>query len=191
MFERQWIWQPVTYMFLHAGITHILFNMLGIWMFGVELERMWGTRFFIRYYAITGIGAAITTLLVALLPFDFAAETYRAVTIGASGALYGLLLAFAIYFPNRPILMFLLFPIPAKYFVIIIGAISFLSATGGGGPTVAHAAHLGGHDLRVFLSQGRRRRPHGGDQIPLPEMEDEPAAPQVRRVLGRPLGLGP
>ena len=147
--------------------------------------------FFVRYYAITGIGAAITTLLVALLPFDFAAETYKAVTIGASGALYGLLLAFAMYFPNRPILMFLLFPVPAKYFVIIIGAISFLSATGGGTPTVAHAAHLGGHDLRVPLPQGRRRRAHGGDQIPLPEMEDEPAAAQVRRVLGRPVRLGP
>jgi membrane associated rhomboid family serine protease len=154
VFERRWIWQPVTYMFLHQGITHILFNMLGIWMFGVELERMWGTRFFLRYYAVTGIGAAITTLVVSLLPFDAAALTYRAVTIGASGALYGLLLAFALYYPNRPILMFMLFPIPAKYFVIIIGAISFLSSTSGGAPTVAHAAHLGGMIFGYFYLKG-------------------------------------
>jgi membrane associated rhomboid family serine protease len=153
VFERQWLWQPATYMFLHGGITHILFNMLGVWMFGVELERMWGTRFFLRYYAVTGVGAAITTLIVAVLPFEFAAQTYRAVTIGASGALYGLLLAFALYYPNRPILMFLLFPIPAKYFVIIIGAISFLSSASGGG-AVAHAAHLGGMIFGYFYLKG-------------------------------------
>jgi membrane associated rhomboid family serine protease len=154
VFEHRWIWQPITYMFLHGGITHILFNMLGIWMFGVELERMWGTRFFVRYYAVTGIGAAITTLVVALLPFEATAQTYRAVTIGASGALYGLLLAFALYFPNRPILMFLLFPVPAKYFVIIIGAISFMSSTSGRAPTIAHAAHLGGMVFGYFYLKG-------------------------------------
>ena len=67
--RARWIWQLVTYMFLHEGVTHILFNMLGIWMFGVELERMWGTQLLPEYYAITGVGAAITTLVVALLPF--------------------------------------------------------------------------------------------------------------------------
>ena len=72
--ERFWIWQPVTYMFMHAGPTHILFNMLGIWMFGVELERLWGTKFFVRYYAVTGIGAAITTIVVAFLPFEATAR---------------------------------------------------------------------------------------------------------------------
>jgi membrane associated rhomboid family serine protease len=153
---RHWVWQPITYMFLHGGIFHIAFNLLGIWMFGVELERMWGTKLFLRYYAITGIGAAITTIVVGLLPFAFTAGTYTAVTVGASGALYGLLLAYAMYFPDRPILMFLLFPVPAKYFVIIIGAISFLSATGGGAPGVAHAAHLGGLIFGyVYLRNGR------------------------------------
>jgi membrane associated rhomboid family serine protease len=150
--ERQWLWQPVTYMFLHAGALHILFNMLGIWMFGVELERLWGTRFFLRYYAFTGIGAAITTIAVAFLPFAFAAGVYNAPTLGASGALYGLLLAFAKYYPDRPILMMLLFPIPAKYFVIIIGAMSFL--TGGGG--VAHGAHLGGLLFGYLFLRNRR-----------------------------------
>jgi membrane associated rhomboid family serine protease len=155
--ERRFIWQPATYMFLHAGLFHILFNMLGIWMFGVELERTWGTRYFARYYAITGVGAAVTTILVSLLPFDATAGTYRAITVGASGALYGLLMAYAIYFPHRPILMFMLFPIPARYFVIIVGAISFLSATGAGGSSgVAHVAHLGGMIFGyLYLQNGR------------------------------------
>ena len=154
--ERRWLWQPVTYMFLHANFFHILFNMLGLWMFGVELERMWGTRFFVKYYAITGVGAAICTILVGLLPFAPTAITYTAVTIGASGALYGLLVAYALYFPDRPILMFLLFPVPAKFFVIIIGAISFLSATGAGSPAVAHVAHLGGIIFGYLYLRGGR-----------------------------------
>jgi membrane associated rhomboid family serine protease len=149
---RLWLWQPVTYMFMHAGPAHILFNMLGIWMFGVELERMWGTRFFLRYYAVTGIGAALTTIVVSLLPFAATAHTYTTVTVGASGALFGILLAFALYFPERPILMALLFPIPAKYFVIIIGALSYFSSPGG----VAHAAHLGGVIFGYLFLQGGR-----------------------------------
>jgi membrane associated rhomboid family serine protease len=153
--ERRFVWQPVTYMFLHAGIGHILFNMLGIWMFGVELERMWGTKFFVRYYAITGVGAALTTIVVGLLPFAVTAPTYTAVTIGASGAFYGLLLAYGMYFPDRPILIFLLFPVPAKYVVMIYGAISFLLAASGGS-TVAHAAHLGGLIVGyLYLKNGR------------------------------------
>jgi membrane associated rhomboid family serine protease len=150
--QRFWLWQPVTYMFLHAGPTHILFNMLGVWMFGVELERMWGTRFFLRYYAITGVGAAITTIVVSLLPFAVTAPTYGTATVGASGALFGILLAFALYFPERPILMALLFPIPAKYFVIIIGALSYFSSPGG----VAHAAHLGGVIFGYLYLKGGR-----------------------------------
>jgi len=155
--ERGWLWQAVTYMFLHGSTLHILFNMLGIWMFGVELERMWGTRFFLKYYAITGVGAAICTIVVALLPFALTGLAYKVPTIGASGALYGLLVAYALYFPDRPILMFLLFPVPAKFFVIIIGAISFLSATGStGSPTVAHVAHLGGIVFGYFYLKGGR-----------------------------------
>ena len=151
--ESLWFWQPVTYMFLHGGPIHILFNMLGIWMFGVELERLWGTRFFVRYYAITGIGAGLTVIAVGLLPFAATAPTYEAITIGASGALYGLLMAFAIYFPDRPILMFLLFPIPAKYFVMIVGALAFLS---GPGSQVSEGAHLGGLIFGYFYLKGGR-----------------------------------
>ena len=151
--ERGWIWQIGTYMFLHAGPMHILFNMLGVWMFGVELERLWGTTFFARYYAITGVGAGVTALVASLLPFDALQATYGAITIGASGALYGLLMAFAFYYPDRPILMFLLFPIPAKYFVMIIGAMAFLVAPGS---QVSNAAHLGGLLFGYLFLRNRR-----------------------------------
>jgi membrane associated rhomboid family serine protease len=154
--ERWWIWQPVTYMFVHAGTTHILFNMLGVWMFGVELERMWGTRFFVRFYAIAGLGAAATSIVWSLLPLPGAAALYYVPTVGASGALYGLLLAFAMYFPDRPILVFLLFPIPAKYFVIIMGALTFMASAGGGGSGVAHTAHLGGLVVSFLYLKGTK-----------------------------------
>jgi membrane associated rhomboid family serine protease len=151
--ERGWVWQPVTYLFLHGDLMHILFNMLGIWMFGVELERRWGTRFFLQYYAVTGLGAAATVIAVGLLPFAATASTYIATTIGASGALYGLLMAYAIYYPDRPILLFMIFPVPAKYFVMIIGAIAFLSGPGGG---VSNSAHLGGLIFGyLYLRSGR------------------------------------
>ncbi len=138
------LWQPFTYMFLHSGIFHILFNMLALWMFGVELERMWGSRFFLKYYFVCGAGAALTTMVLAFTPFAFADQLYSALTIGASGAVYGILLAYALYFPDRPIYMYLVFPIPAKYFVMIIGAISLLSSMGGPGGGIAHTTHLGG-----------------------------------------------
>ena len=151
--ERGWIWQPVTYLFMHAGMFHILFNMLGVWMFGIELERMWGTRYFLRYYAVTGVGAAATVIAVSLLPFQATAQSYESITVGASGALYGLLMAYAIYYPDRPILMFLIFPVPAKYFVMIIGAIAFLSGPGG---QVSNMAHLGGLLFGyLYLQNGR------------------------------------
>lgn len=154
--EQHFLWQPVTYMFLHARTpTHILFNMLILWMFGVELERMWGTSYFVKFYGIAGIGAGLTTILVSLLPFAITREVYVSNTIGASGALYGLMLAWALYYPNRPILMFLLFPIPAKYFVAILGGIAFLTSIQGGG-TIAATTHLGGLLVGYIYLRGRR-----------------------------------
>jgi membrane associated rhomboid family serine protease len=148
-----WIWQLGTYMFLHGGPVHILFNMLGVWMFGTELERLWGTKFFSRFYAITGGGAGLTVVAVGLLPFEVTQPTYVLPTIGASGALYGLLMAFAMYYPERPILMFLLFPVPAKYFVMILGALAFLAGPGGG---ISNAAHLGGLIFGYLYLRGGR-----------------------------------
>ena len=143
-FERLWIWQPLTYLFLHGGFSHILFNMLALWMFGVELERLWGTEAFVKYYAVTGLGAAASVLIMALLPISGADLAYAIPTIGASGAVYGVLLAFAMHYPNRPILLALLFPIPAKYFVMIMGGFVFMSSVSSPGGGVSHSAHLGG-----------------------------------------------
>jgi len=116
--------------------------MLVLWMFGVQLERLWGSRFFLKYYLVAGVGAAGVTLAACWLPFSFAEATYVTATIGASGATYGLLLAFAIYYPEAPIFVLALFPVPARYFVMILGAIAFISTPRGGG--VAHVTHLGG-----------------------------------------------
>ena len=152
--ERGWIWQLVTYMFLHGGALHILFNMLGIWMFGVELERRWGTRFFLQYYAVSGIGGGLTFLLLSLLPFDAMRLTYLTPAVGASGALFGLLLAFAIYYPDRPILLILVF-VPARIFVMIYGGFALLN-TFQPSRGVADAAHLGGMIFGYLYLQGGR-----------------------------------
>jgi len=150
-----WLWQLGTYMFLHGGLFHILFNMLALWMFGTELERIWGTRYFLKFYLVTGVGAGALTVLFSLLPFGFAQQVHYSNVIGASGAIYGLLLAYAIYFPDRPIYMYFVFPIPAKIFVAIMGAIAFLSSLGDSGG-VANATHLGGLIVAyLFLKSGR------------------------------------
>jgi membrane associated rhomboid family serine protease len=134
------IWQPVTYMFLHDpyGFGHILFNMLALWMFGADLERDWGTRRFLKYYFVCGVGAAMCDIVFNAL---FGSLNVR--TIGASGAIYGLLLAFGMLYPDRTVLFSFLFPIKAKYFVMIIGAIAFLSSFSANSG-VSHIAHLGG-----------------------------------------------
>ena len=142
--ESLWLWQPVTYMFLHAGLTHLVFNMLALWMFGVELERLWGTEAFARFYALCGLGAAATTIGASLLPFGFADSLYVTPTIGASGAIYGLLAAYGLVFADRPIYMYMVFPVPAKYFVLITGAIALLLSVTSSGGQMAHLAHLGG-----------------------------------------------
>ncbi len=134
--KKLFIWQVVTYLFLHGGFFHILFNMFALWMFGSDLERIWGTRRFLTYYFFTGVGAGILTLLFtpgSIVP-----------TIGASGAVYGLLLGFAYYFPERRIYLYMLFPVSARVFVIIFGAIAFLSSISQQGSGIAHIAHLGG-----------------------------------------------
>ena len=132
------IWQLFTYMFLHGSIGHILFNMLTLWMFGMDLERDWGTKRFLKYYFICGIGAGLCDVLV-----NAALGHLNTRTIGSSGAIYGLLLAFGVLYPDRVVLMSFLFPIKAKYFVMIIGAIAFISSLGSSSG-VGNVAHLGG-----------------------------------------------
>jgi membrane associated rhomboid family serine protease len=155
--EHLALWQPFTYMFLHStgGVGHILINMLSLWMFGTELERTWGTRFFTKYYIVTGVGAAATSLLLSFWIDDI----YYNVTVGASGAIYGLLLAYGMYFPHRPIYLYFIFPIPARIFVMIVGAIAFLSSISGPGGGVAHSAHLGGLVVGYLYLKTLRSRP--------------------------------
>ena len=155
--ERFELWQLATYMFLHGGIFHILFNMLALWMFGTELERIWGTRYFLKFYFVTGIGAAALTVMFSLLPFDLARVVYGSNTMGASGAIYGLLLAYAMYFPDRPILL-VVFPVPAKIAVTILGAIALFSSLSESGG-VANATHLGGLLVAYLFLKGARMHP--------------------------------
>lgn len=131
-------WQIFTYMFLHGGFMHLFFNMFALWMFGMDIENMWGTKKFLIYYFLCGVGAGIANLLIAPL-FGQAAPT-----IGASGAIYGILVAFGFLFPDRPIYLYFFVPIKAKYLVIIYMVIEFLSASNSFNSGVAHIAHLGG-----------------------------------------------
>ncbi|MEQ9264994.1 MAG: rhomboid family intramembrane serine protease [Balneolaceae bacterium] len=129
-------WQLVTYMFLHGNVGHIFFNLFALWIFGQAIENLWGTRRFMVYYLLTGIGAALIHMLVSNY-FDY--------TIGASGAVFGILLAFGMMFPDRYIiLLFPPIPIKAKYFVGIYGVMELLSGLSRTDSGVAHFAHLGG-----------------------------------------------
>ncbi len=136
VWKKYFLWQLFTYIFLHGGISHILFNLLALWMFGGDLENYWGSKKFLKYFFFCGIGAGIST--VVLTPNQFIP------IIGASGAIYGILLAFGWLFPNRLIYIYFLFPIPAKYMVIIFGLIELFSSIEGTGGGIAHLTHLGG-----------------------------------------------
>jgi membrane associated rhomboid family serine protease len=133
-----YVWQLVTYLFLHGGWFHIIFNLFALWMFGSDLESRWGGRKFLFYYFLTGIGAGILDVTLNAL---FVANPPP--TIGCSGAVYGVLLAYGMLFPERLIYMWGIIPVKAKWFVVIMGAIEFVSSFGVGSG-VSHFAHLGG-----------------------------------------------
>jgi membrane associated rhomboid family serine protease len=136
------VWQLFTYMFLHGSVTHWLFNMLTLWMFGAPVEGTWGTQRFLRYYVYCGIAAGVCDVVVrSALPHP----SYPPLpgTIGASGAIFGLLVAYAVLFPDTPVLMFLLFPMKAKTMVMIFIGIALLMSFGPN-TGVATIAHLGG-----------------------------------------------
>jgi membrane associated rhomboid family serine protease len=159
------VWQPVTYLFVHAGIFHLVFNLLGIWMFGVELERLWGTRAFTKFFFVCGITAGLATLGAGLLPIDAAwrERTYLGVTVGASGAIFGILYAWARAFPYRTVLMFLIFPMQARWFAAVMIAIELAAAVQSGLTSgVAYLAHFAGLlAAYVYLNTGSGRRPGG------------------------------
>lgn len=131
-------WQLVTYMFLHGGFFHLLLNMFALWMFGVELENIWGQKRFLTYYMLCGIGAGLCNLFIAPL------FTTVGPTVGASGAIYGILVAFGYLFPDRNIYIYGVFPVKAKFLVIFYMLIEVFSVAGGTNSGIAHMAHLGG-----------------------------------------------
>ncbi len=158
-----WIWQLFTYMFLHSsGVFHVLFNMLVLWWFGSELESRWGPKFFLTYYLTCGLGAGAIYLIGA---FIYAFATGQVLTVlsplvGASGATYGLLLAYGILFGEREIYFMMLFPMKAKFFVMIIGLVELVTLLDSGmGSQTANLAHLGGIVVGfVFLALVARYR---------------------------------
>ncbi len=180
------IWQLVSYMFMHGGVTHILFNMFALWMFGKVLENVWGPKRFLNYYLITGIGAGVVQLLIAWIRIksiesglhpdqiamvlqegadvisrgmnyqDPGMRELNAIintsTVGASGAVYGILLAFGIMFPNSILYIYFAIPVKAKYAMMaLIGLEFYLGFANNPGDNVAHFAHLGGMIFGFFL----------------------------------------
>jgi len=141
------IWQLVTYLFLHAGFFHVIFNLFVLWMFGADLENLWGGRQFLFFYFLTGIGAGICNVLVE--------PSSTATTIGCSGAVYGLILAYGMLFPDRPILFALFIPMKAKWFAALMGLIEFASSFGTPGSGISHVAHLGGMLFAFLYLRGR------------------------------------
>ena len=133
-------WQVLSYQFMHGGLGHLFFNMLALWMFGMELEHLWGSRRFAVYYLLCGIAAAVVHLSVHPI-----IDGSMVPTIGASGSIMGVLLAFGMTYPDRPIMMFpLFFPIPARIFVMIYAGFDLLNGLMNTSDGVAHFAHLGG-----------------------------------------------
>ncbi len=150
LFEKFFVWQIFTYMFLHAtSLSHILFNMLLLWWLGSELEQRWGSRFFLIYYLVCGVGAGIIYMIGLTFHYLVAGPSLAWISpvVGASGAVFGLLLAYGIIFGDRIVYFFMLFPMQARYFVMILAGIEFitlLNSKASGESNVANLAHLGG-----------------------------------------------
>jgi membrane associated rhomboid family serine protease len=132
------VWQLLTYQFMHGGFSHILFNMFALWMFGMEIENEWGSKKFLIYYLLCGVGAGLFHLLLSPI-----LGLALAPTIGASGAIFGVMIAFALMFPDRYIYLYLFIPIKAKYLIVILVALEFFMVDSASS-SVAHLAHLGG-----------------------------------------------
>jgi membrane associated rhomboid family serine protease len=156
VFANGYIWQIVSYMFLHGGMFHIFLNMYALLLFGSHIEHLWGSKKFLYYYFFTGVGAGVLILVINMA--SGGAAPYIP-TIGASGAVFGLLLAFGVLFPDVEILLFFILPIKAKFLVILYGGIEFYSLiTMGANSSVSHVGHLGGllFGLIFFFIMKRR-----------------------------------
>jgi len=138
--QRLYVWQVVSYMFLHGGFMHLFFNMLMLWIFGPTIEAVWGSRQFLRYYLICGVGGAVAMMLL----------SYHSRVVGASGAIMGLYLAYAMMFPDSRIYLYFLFPVKAKYLIMGLAVLQLVN--GLSGPSgIAYFAHLGGMATGLFF----------------------------------------
>ena len=187
------IWQPFTYLFVHDLLDkpplHLLLNMFMLWMFGRELEILWGKRRFYIYYFLTGVGAGLISLLVKTIPVFFGHAPSDVPTIGASGAIFGILIANAVLFPDRQIYL-IPFPITIamRPYVAVMAGIEFFGTLGIGGDGVSHICHLGGilvgylylrrgsflYNSRNFLSDWKRRRLRKKFDVYVREHRDKP-----------------
>lgn len=144
--ERGFVWQLVTYMFLHGGIWHLAINMFIIWMFGTPLERLWGETRFLKFYFLCGLGGAVFSFVFA----------YNTGVIGASGAGYGILLAYGMLFPYNEVYVWGIFPMKARTLVIVLIGMEFIFGISGG-TGIAHFAHLGGMAAGLLYTRGDHR----------------------------------
>lgn len=150
VFHHLAFWQLGTYLFFHGGIWHLLINMLMLFYFGCALERKWGTKRFIKFYFLTGVGAGICSVLTSF--------NSTVPIVGASGAIFGVLVAYAVLFPETTVFMFFIFPMKIKYAVYIFGAINLFGALGYEGGNIAYIAHLGGGALGyIYVKSGKLR----------------------------------
>lgn len=174
------LWQLITYMFMHANLEHIFFNMFAVWMFGRTLEHVLGAKRFLIYYMVCGIGAGLVQELIQYIQYATELSHYDGVdtglavipmaeylnlmtTVGASGAVYGILLAFGMLFPNTQMFVFPLpFPIKAKFFVIGYAVIELFAGLGASGDGIAHFAHLGGMIFGFLLMMYWKKKNNNG-----------------------------
>ncbi|MDD5629275.1 MAG: rhomboid family intramembrane serine protease [Elusimicrobia bacterium] len=200
--QERWVWQPFTYMFVHGGFLHLLFNVFMLWMFGMTIEAQWGTREFLKFYFVCGLGVALVK--VALWP-------YSAIPlIGASGAIFGLLVAFAMLYPESVVYLYFFIPIKAAHMAILCGAIEFFMMLGQGNGGVDHFAHLTGLGvgylyirwwwvLKVRVKsawsglaapEAKPRRPARPSRAAQPEPERPASMEDVDRILDKILAKG-
>lgn len=152
---------------MHGSPTHLFFNMFALWMFGASLENLWGSKRFLIYYLITGLGAAFLHEAVLYIEYlqlldemllDQIAQLASTPTVGASGAVFGILLGFGMMYPNQPIYIYFLFPIKTKYFVAIYGALELWNGLANANSEIAHFAHLGGMLFGYLIIKSWQRR---------------------------------
>lgn len=177
IFDR-WLWQPITYLFIHGNIWHLIFNLFALWMFGMPVESQWGGAEFLKYYFLCGVGAALTSTAIGIhstIP-----------VIGASGPIYGLLVAFAMLYPDAVVYLYFLIPVKAAHMAILFGALEFFAGATGATPGIARFAHLGGMVTGYLYIRwwwvwkvNAKSLAHG---LLHRDVEEVPAAPQTRRA---------